>query len=115
VSFSGIAKMMERQEDRDKVKATTALTAVFRSIATLLSQQKSSLELDLGPLGKLAVYGGAVTHEPYAVMKRSLGEGSKMMVSQLISEKENAHRLRKTDSLPQLKTPTPNLADSHFD
>lgn len=35
------------------------------------------------------------------------------MVSQLLSEKENAHRLRKTDSLPQLNTPIQKLSESH--
>lgn len=104
VSFSGVAKMMERTEDRDKAKAAVVLTTVFRTIAGLLSQQqKGSFELDLGPLGKLLMFGGTVTHEPYAVMRRTLGDSSKTIVSQLLSEKENTMKLRKTDSLPQLK------------
>lgn len=52
---------MERQEDRDKAKATIVLNAVFRTIAMLIAQEKN-IELDLGVLGRISVHGGTVTH-----------------------------------------------------
>jgi hypothetical protein len=106
--------MMERQEDRDKTKATLVLSTIFRTIMTLLTQ-KISMELDLGIIGKITVFDRTVIHEPYTILKRTTVDGSKIVVSPLLSEKENTQKLRKTDSLPQLMAVgTPKMDNSHL-
>jgi hypothetical protein len=61
VSYINIAKSMERPEDRDKAQVTLGLNTVFRVIMGLLSQ-KTNIEIDMGILGKLAVFDRTVTH-----------------------------------------------------
>lgn len=85
---------MERPEDRDKAQVTLALNAVFRVIMGLLSQ-KANIEIDMGILGKLAIFDKTVTHEPHSILKRTLMEGSKTAVSMLMAGKENTTRLAK--------------------